>query len=121
MRNSTLTILGSINADHLIQVSHFPKPGETLSGRNYQVVYGGKGANQAVAAARLGAKVNFIACVGNDDIGREMKKSFAQAGMNTAAISEVTQARTGIAMIQVADSGENSIVISAGGECLSEC
>ncbi|MFZ7237071.1 ribokinase [Avibacterium gallinarum] len=114
MHNSTLTILGSINADHLIQVSHFPQPGETLSGRNYQVVYGGKGANQAVAAARLGAKVNFIACVGNDDIGREMKKSFAQEGMNTAAISEVTQARTGIAMIQVADSGENSIVISAG-------
>lgn len=120
MNNKTLTILGSINADHLIQVPHFPNPGETLAGRNYQVVYGGKGANQAVVAARLGANVNFIACVGDDDIGREMKLAFAQEGINTAAIFAVPQTRTGIAMIQVAESGENSIVISAGANaCLT--
>ena len=59
MKGKTLTILGSINADHVISVPYFAKPGETLTGQNYQISYGGKGANQAVAAARLGAKVVY--------------------------------------------------------------
>lgn len=109
-----LTVLGSINADHVIQVPHFPQPGETLSGQNYHIVYGGKGANQAVAAARLGAKVDFIACIGEDKIGLEMKQSFQKDGINTDSIATIQSETTGIAMIQVADSGENSIVISAG-------
>ncbi|URL02699.1 ribokinase [Avibacterium sp. 20-126] len=114
MHNKTLTVLGSVNVDHLIQVAHFPQPGETLLGHHYQLVYGGKGANQAVAATRLGAKVNFIACIGNDDVGRQIKQAFIQQGMNTEAISSIDGESTGIAMIQVAESGENSIVISAG-------
>lgn len=69
----TLTVLGSINADHVISVPYFSKPGETLTGDNYQLVYGGKGGNQAVAAARLGANVEFIGCVGSDVIGETMK------------------------------------------------
>ncbi|MEH8022509.1 ribokinase [Gallibacterium anatis] len=109
-----LTVLGSINADHVIQVPHFPQPGETLSGQNYHIVYGGKGANQAVAAARLGAKVDFIACIGEDKIGLEMKQAFQKDGINTDSIATIQGETTGIAMIQVADSGENSIVISAG-------
>lgn len=109
-----LTVLGSINADHVIQVPYFPKPGETLSGQNYHIVYGGKGANQAVAAARLGAKVDFIACIGEDKIGLEMKQAFQKDGINTESIATIQGETTGIAMIQVADSGENSIVISAG-------
>lgn len=109
-----LTVLGSINADHVIQVPHFPQPGETLSGQNYHIVYGGKGANQAVAAARLGAKVDFIACIGEDKIGLEMKQAFQKDGINTDSIATIQAETTGIAMIQVADSGENSIVISAG-------
>lgn len=109
-----LTVLGSINADHVIQVPYFPKPGETLSGQNYHIVYGGKGANQAVAAARLGAKVDFIACIGEDKIGLEMKQAFQKDGINTDSIATIQSETTGIAMIQVADSGENSIVISAG-------
>ncbi|ARU64224.1 ribokinase [Histophilus somni] len=117
--SKTLTVLGSINADHVISVPHFAKPGETLSGKQYHIAYGGKGANQAVAAARLadfsqGAKVNFIGCIGDDDIGQAMKKAFAQDGINVATITEIPNEMTGIAMIQVADSGENSIVISAG-------
>ena len=56
MKGKTLTILGSINADHVISVPYFAKPGETLTGQNYQISYGGKGANQAVAAARLGQR-----------------------------------------------------------------
>ena len=109
-----LTVLGSINADHVIQVPHFPQPGETLSGQNYHIVYGGKGANQAVAAARLGAKVDFIACIGEDKIGLEMEQAFQKDGINTDSIATIQGETTGIAMIQVADSGENSIVISAG-------
>lgn len=109
-----LTVLGSVNADHVISVPHFAKPGETLTGSNYHIAYGGKGANQAVAAARLGANIDFIACIGDDDIGQAMKKAFAQDGMNTDAVVEIKNKMTGIAMIQVSASGENSIVISAG-------
>ena len=64
-----LVVLGSVNADHVLQVPSFPRPGETLHGRNYQVIPGGKGANQAVAAARLNADTGFIACVGDDAFG----------------------------------------------------
>ncbi|QIM69677.1 ribokinase [Basfia succiniciproducens] len=109
-----LTVLGSINADHVISVPHFVKPGETLTGSNYHIAYGGKGANQAVAAARLGADVDFIACIGDDDIGKAMKAAFERDGIHTHTISTIPHQTTGIAMIQVAESGENSIVISAG-------
>lgn len=112
--NKKLTVLGSINADHVISVAHFVKPGETLTGRDYHIAFGGKGANQAVAAARLGATVSFIACIGADDIGRNMKQAFAQDGIAVHSVVEIADETTGIAMIQVADSGENSIVISAG-------
>ncbi|MDY4281192.1 MAG: ribokinase [[Pasteurella] mairii] len=112
--NKKLTVLGSINADHVISVAHFVKPGETLTGRDYHIAFGGKGANQAVAAARLGAVVSFIACIGADDIGRNMKQAFAQDGIAVHSVVEIADETTGIAMIQVADSGENSIVISAG-------
>lgn len=109
-----LTVLGSVNADHVISVPHFVQPGETLMGSNYHIAYGGKGANQAVAAARLGANIDFIACIGGDDIGQAMKKEFEKDGMNTDAVVAIPDQMTGIAMIQVAASGENSIVISAG-------
>ncbi|MFA9499974.1 ribokinase [Mannheimia sp. E30BD] len=109
-----LTVLGSINADHVISVPYFAKPGETLTGHSYHIAYGGKGANQAVAAARLGAKVSFIGCIGDDDIGKAMKAAFEKDGINTQPIKSVANEMTGIAMIQVAESGENSIVISAG-------
>ena len=113
-----LCVLGSVNADHVIRVPYFPKAGETLKGGNYHIAYGGKGANQAVAAARVRdtslVDVDFIACIGADDIGRAMKQAFVQDGINPEHIVEVADQMTGIAMIQVADSGENSIVISAG-------
>ncbi|MCK9648311.1 ribokinase [Haemophilus influenzae] len=110
----TLTVLGSINADHVISVPYFAKPGETLTGKNYQIAYGGKGANQAVAAARLGAKVAFISCIGSDSIGETMKNAFAQEGIDTTYINTVPQEMTGMAFIQVAQSGENSIVLASG-------
>ncbi|UKH20786.1 ribokinase [Actinobacillus pleuropneumoniae] len=113
-----LCVLGSVNADHVIRVPYFPKAGETLKGGHYHIAYGGKGANQAVAAARVRntslVEVDFIACIGADDIGRAMKQAFVQDGINPEHIVEVADQMTGIAMIQVADSGENSIVISGG-------
>lgn len=112
--NKKLTVLGSINADHVISVPYFAKPGETLTGENYRIAYGGKGANQAVAAARLGAKVAFIGCIGSDGIGETMKNTFAQEGIDTSPITTIQQEMTGIAFIQVAQSAENSIVIASG-------
>lgn len=110
---SKLVVLGSVNADHVLKVPSFPRPGETLLGSNYQVIPGGKGANQAVAAIRLGADISFIACVGDDSFGLSIKESFTREGINTDAVFVEKNTPTGIAMIQVADTGENSICISA--------
>lgn len=108
-----LVVLGSVNADHVLRVPSFPRPGETLHGRDYQVIPGGKGANQAVAAARLGAGTGFIACVGDDSFGIQIRERFQQDGIDVAAVSVIPECPTGIAMIQVSDAGENSICISA--------
>lgn len=108
-----LVVLGSVNADHVLRVPHFPRPGETLTGHSYQVVPGGKGANQAVAAARLGAAVSFIARIGDDAIGRQMKAGFANDGIDVSAVEQDDHLPTGIAIIYVSDEGENSIGISA--------
>ncbi|MGL4381454.1 MAG: ribokinase [Vibrio sp.] len=108
-----LVVLGSVNADHVLQVPSFPRPGETLHGRNYQVIPGGKGANQAVAAARMQADVSFIACVGDDSFGINIRESFKLDGIDVSGIKLQPNCPTGIAMIQVSDSGENSICISA--------
>ncbi|MBL0511996.1 ribokinase [Aeromonas media] len=107
-----LVVLGSVNADHVLRVPHFPRPGETLTGHSYQVVPGGKGANQAVAAARLGAAVSFIARIGDDAIGRQMKAGFAADGIEVSAVEQDEHLPTGIAIIYVSDEGENSIGLS---------
>ena len=107
-----LVVLGSVNADHVLRVPHFPRPGETLTGHSYQVVPGGKGANQAVAAARLGAAVSFIARIGDDAIGRQMKTGFANDGIDVSAVELDDKLPTGIAIIYVSDEGENSIGLS---------
>ncbi|QJT22025.1 ribokinase [Aeromonas media] len=107
-----LVVLGSVNADHVLRVPHFPRPGETLTGHSYQVVPGGKGANQAVAAARLGAAVSFIARIGDDAIGRQMKAGFAADGIDVSAVEQDEHLPTGIAIIYVSDEGENSIGLS---------
>ena len=107
-----LVVLGSVNADHVLRVPNFPRPGETLTGHSYQVVPGGKGANQAVAAARLGAAVSFIARIGDDAIGRQMKTGFANDGIDVSAVELDDKLPTGIAIIYVSDEGENSIGLS---------
>ncbi|MBD1556351.1 ribokinase [Vibrio sp. S9_S30] len=108
-----IVVLGSINADHVLQVAAFPRPGETLKGRNYRVIAGGKGANQAVTAVRLGADTHFIACVGDDPFGLGIRKQYQSDGINVSGIKVEPDCATGIAMIQVAESGENTICLSA--------
>ena len=108
-----LVVLGSVNADHVLRVPHFPRPGEPLTGHSDQVVPGGKGANQAVAAARLGAQVSFIARIGDDAIGHQMKTGFAKDGIDVSAVELDPTLPPGIAIIYVSDEGENSIGISA--------
>ncbi|MFL9593411.1 ribokinase [Aeromonas schubertii] len=108
-----LVVLGSVNADHVLRVPHFPRPGETLRGHSYQVLPGGKGANQAVAAARLGADIGFIARIGDDAIGHQMRDGFAADGVEVSAVECDPLLPTGIAIIYVSDEGENSIGLSA--------
>lgn len=112
-----LTVFGSVNVDHVIQIPDFAKPGETLKGENYRLVYGGKGANQGVAVARLKNETlntNFLGCVGGDAIGLEIKNAMAKDGIDTQGLEIVPEVATGIALIQVTNSGENSIVLASG-------
>lgn len=108
-----IVILGSVNADHVITVPRFPHPGETLTGHGYQVIPGGKGANQAVAVARLGGDAQFIACIGDDAVGSQMKQGFAADKLGVQAVDVVPDCPTGIALIQVSEDGENTIIIDA--------
>ncbi|HEY3987172.1 ribokinase [Cedecea sp.] len=109
-----LVVLGSINADHILNLEHFPTPGETVTGQGYQVAFGGKGANQAVAAGRSGADIAFIACVGDDDTGGRVCKQLASDNIDTSPISTIHDEATGVALIFVNGAGENVIGIHAG-------
>ncbi|MCX8961012.1 ribokinase [Erwinia psidii] len=113
-KTGRLAVLGSINADHILNLSRFPRPGETVIGRHYQVAFGGKGANQAVAAGRSGADIAFIACVGEDDIGQRIRQQLAEDNINVAPVEVVAGESTGVALIFVNAEGENSIAIHAG-------
>ena len=109
-----LVVLGSINADHILNLETFPTPGETVTGNQYQVAFGGKGANRAVAAGRSGANIAFIACTGDDDTGERVRKQLASDNIDIAPVSVVAGESTGVALIFVNAEGENVIGIHAG-------
>lgn len=109
-----LVVLGSINADHILNLESFPTPGETVTGHHYQVAFGGKGANQAVAAGRSGADIAFIACTGDDDIGERVRRQLQSDGIDVAPVRAVKDQSTGVALIFVNAEGENVIGIHAG-------
>ncbi|MFE4868265.1 ribokinase [Streptomyces sp. NPDC056682] len=113
MQDYGLLVVGSANADLVVGVERRPAPGETVMGSDLAVHPGGKGANQAVAAARLGARTALLAKVGDDDHGRLLRASLRAAGVDTAAVL-VGEAPTGVALITVDPSGDNSIVVSPG-------
>lgn len=99
--------------DMIVRVSRFPNQGETITGTRFDTAHGGKGANQAVAAARLGADVSFIGCVGNDDFGKQNIFSLSSEGINTTYI-KTTNTHTGIAVIVVNDTAQNQITVIPG-------
>lgn len=109
-----LLVAGSINIDLVATVKEFPKPGQTSPGKSFNTFLGGKGANQAVAAARLGANVTFLAKVGDDQFGQTAMEMLRRCGLSVDNIEIESSLNTGVAMIEVADSGENTIVAVPG-------
>ena len=112
-------VIGSINMDMVLSVPRFPQAGETLMGDQFKTVPGGKGANQAVALARLGADVSMAGCVGEDAFGERYFMHFKDSGVNIDAVEKVRDCATGVADILVNREGENCIVVAAGanGQC----
>lgn len=110
----SIVIVGSLNADLIVRTERFPRPGETLRGGDLAILPGGKGANQAVAAARLGAKVRMIGVVGDDGNGELLLASIARAGVDASLVRVRTGTATGTAIILVDKAGENVIVVSPG-------
>lgn len=110
-----IVVIGSTNTDLVASVPRIPAPGETVLGGTLQTVAGGKGANQAVAAARLGGKVTFVARVGDDAFGRTALDGFARDGIDTRFVSITPGVPSGVALIAVNDkTGENIIVVAPG-------
>jgi ribokinase len=107
-------VFGSINTDLVVYVERLPAPGETVSGGRFAQFPGGKGANQAVAAARAGARVEMHGCLGDDAFGRERLASLRAAGVSTAGVKLLAGAASGIAQIAVDRAGENTIVVAPG-------
>lgn len=115
-----VVVVGSLNMDLVTRAQRLPGPGETLSGDSFVTVSGGKGANQAVAAARLGARVAMIGCVGDDAYGEHLRTALLAEQINCQGVTTIAGESTGIASIVVDASGQNSIIIVAGGNgCLT--
>jgi ribokinase len=112
-----IVVVGSLNMDFVVSVDHLPAPGETVLGRDFQMIPGGKGANQAYAAGRLGGDrvaVRMIGRVGYDTFGDHLKASLASAGVDVSFVHAAKAAPTGVALIWVDRGGQNSIVVASG-------
>jgi ribokinase len=107
-------VIGSANTDFVVQVDELPTPGETVLGGKFLTAHGGKGANQAVAAARLGAEVFFVARLGQDSLGREAADAYRREGIHTEALVWDREAPSGVALILVNKQGENMIAVAPG-------
>ena len=108
-----IVVVGSINMDLVVLTSRYPEIGETLTGEGFMTFAGGKGANQAVAASRLGSSVVMLGCVGNDAFGRELSARLLNEGVDTAWVDVIEEVETGVAAITVAG-GDNAIVVIPG-------
>ncbi len=109
-----IVVVGSLNADLVVHAERFPQPGETLLGSELAVLSGGKGANQAVAAARLGGNVSMVGSVGADSHGDFLREQVRAAGVDVGNVSRTPGVATGTAVITVDASGENTIIVSPG-------
>jgi ribokinase len=114
---TAIVVVGSLNMDFVVAVEHLPAPGQTVLGRDFQMIPGGKGANQACAAARLGANsviVRMVGRVGYDVFADHLKASLSAAGVDVSAVHATRAQATGVALISVETSGQNSIVVASG-------
>ena len=109
-----ILVVGSLNADLVVRTPRFPAPGETIQGEDLAIIPGGKGANQAVAAARLGSKVAMIGRVGADTFGPTLIENLKQNQVDVTHVARDESAATGTAVVMVESDGQNSIVLSAG-------
>jgi ribokinase len=109
-----ITVVGSANVDMIMQVERFPAPGETVSDGRFSQAFGGKGANQAVAAARAGGRVAFLGCVGSDAFGEAILENLRRDGIFTEPVARSVSEPTGLAMILINRQGENCIAAAPG-------
>jgi ribokinase len=109
-----IVVVGSLNADFVINVSRFPVQGETITGQAFRVFPGGKGANQAYAAARLGGHVSMVGQVGNDAHAAWLKQNLASAGVDVSHVRQDQSVSSGIATITIDDHGQNQIIVVPG-------
>ena len=112
MNTPRILVVGSANIDLVTRVPRCPKPGESMIGSSFTTVCGGKGANQAVAAVRLGAQVHFAGCVGNDTFGTLQRQTLSEEGIDLTYLKKHPAEPTGTAIIMVAEAGQNSIVVN---------
>ncbi len=109
-----VVVVGSINMDLVARTDHVPAPGETVLGSDFQTIPGGKGANQAVAAARLGARCAMVGRVGDDAFGQRLVVGLQADGIDTCHVASTPETASGVALIVVAGSGENAICVASG-------
>src|SRR6266567_8157304 len=114
MRSKPIVVIGSINMDLVCRTDHIPKGGETILGTDFVTIPGGKGANQAVAAAKLGGQVHMVGRVGDDDFGQRLLNGLNQHDVNTEFVTVTEGIASGCAMILVDKKGENSIIVASG-------
>ena len=117
MKNK-IVVIGSSNTDMVLKTERFPNPGETILGGEFFIFQGGKGANQAVAAARLQGNVSFICKVGNDSFGNDATIQYEKDGIDIRGIIKDANAPTGVALITINKEGENSIIVASGANAL---
>jgi ribokinase len=111
---SAIAVVGSANQDYIVRVGSAPLPGETVLASSLLTQPGGKGANQAVAAARMGGNVSFIGAVGDDPDGASLLRELRTEGVDTTNVEIINRVRTGLALVSVFDSGDNSITVVPG-------
>lgn len=109
-----IVVIGSANMDLVVKTERIPAPGETVLGGTFFQLAGGKGANQAVAAARLGAEVTFVGCVGADSFGDELLAGLEKDGIDCRFVKQLEGCATGVALIGVDEDGRNSIIVAPG-------
>jgi ribokinase len=114
MQPATILVIGSSNMDMIVKSASLPRPGETVIGGAFSMAPGGKGANQAVAAARLGGHVTFVTCLGDDEFGRGLRRLYERDGIDTSRVQMLAQTHTGVAFILVDSRGENMISVASG-------